>query len=332
MSPLPSRQPIRLAALVAGAGLALAALSAAAQAPLLVSDATITLADSKGKFDFLEIDATRHRLLAAHEKDGTADFLDLKSGAILARLKVGPAVGLAVDAQADKYYVSVQDDKRVAIIDAATLRETGSIALDGETDDILFDAKDRRVYVTNDNGKFLWAIDADTAKVTAAIAIPGAPECMAHDAAADRIYLNLKTADAVAVIDTKSQAVVALWPTAPATGPHGLAFDAASGRVFASGDNGQLVVIDTKTGKVMGSAPITPHVDQIAFDSGSQRIYCAGPEKMSVVQATRAGIEFLGDVPTAATAKNVAVDPSTHQVWTTYTDGRNSYAKSWRQP
>ena len=51
---------------------------------------------------------------------------------------------------------------------------------------------------------------------------------------------------------------------------------------------------------------------------------------MSVIQETDTGIEFLGNVPTAETAKNVAVDPENHVIWTTFTDGVNSYAKSWR--
>lgn len=323
---------LRLAALAICSCLPLASMNAAEKKALLVPDVSIKIADSKGKFDFLEIDATNHRLLAAHEKDETADFIDLKSDTVLARLKVGPAVGIAADPQAGKYYVSVQDDKRVAIIDAATLAETGSVATPGETDAILYDAKDHLVYVTNDNGKYLWAIDPAAGKVAAAIEIPGEPECMAHDAAADRIYLNIKNLSEVAVIDTKTNTVVAHWPTTPATGPHGLAFDAAAGRVYVSGDNGKLVAIDTKTGQVIGSTEITAKVDQIAFDAGTKRIFCAGPDHLSVVGTTTSGVTFLGNVDSAATAKNVAVDSTTHKVWTTYTDGTDSYAKSWIQP
>ena len=310
----------------------LAALLQPEAAAILVPAALIKIAGAPGKFDFLAVDSALHRLLAAHEKDGTADFLDLNSGAVLARLKVGPAVGIAADSPAGKYYVSVQDDKRVAIIDAATLTETGSVAMPGETDAILFDAPEQRVYVTNDNGKYLWAIDTAAAKVSAAIEIPGEPESMAQDAAAHRIYLAIKNLNEVAVIDTTANRVIALWPTAPASGPHGLAFDAAASRIFVSGDNGQLVALETRMGQRVGSAEITRKVDQIAYDAGTQRIFCAGPGTLSVVQASSDGIKFLGNVASAATAKNVAVDPATHDVWTTYTDGTDSYAKSWHQP
>ena len=210
--------------------LMLAGALAAKESPPLVPGAEIKLAGSKGKFDFLNVDPVRHRLLAAHEKDETADFFDLDSNTLLARVKTGPAVCVVLDSKTGNYFVSVQDDKRIALIDSATLKETGSIAVEGETDAILFDPKDNRLYVTHDNGKSVWAIDMDSQKVVATIAIPGAPECMDYDSTTDRIYLNIKDTNEVAVIDVKTNAVVDHWPTAPAVGPHGLAFDAESVR------------------------------------------------------------------------------------------------------
>jgi DNA-binding beta-propeller fold protein YncE len=153
---------------------------------------------------------------------------------------------------------------------------------------------------------------------------------MLYDADADRIYLNIKPKDELVVIDPNSNSIVAHWPTSPADAPHGLAFDPVTGRLFSAGMNGQLAVLDAKTGKLIASAPIAGKVDQIAFDPATRRIYCACADWMSVVQETDQGVVFLGNVRTAATAKNVAVDPQTHEVWTTYTDGTNSYAKAWR--
>jgi len=191
-------QPFRLAKRCAFAAallpLALGSLplSGGGTPPLTPAD-SITISGSSGKFDFLAIDPVRRRLLAAHEKDGTADFFDLNSKVLLSRVTTGPAVGIAVDPKSGNYFVSVQDDKRVAVIDAVSLKEIASIATEGETDAIIFDEADRRVYVTNDNGRFVWAIDPDTLKVTASVPIPGAPECMADDPSKGRIYLNIKS-------------------------------------------------------------------------------------------------------------------------------------------
>jgi YVTN family beta-propeller protein len=307
--------------------------AAAAEQPLqLAPAASIEIPHSSGKFDFLRIDSQRHRLLAAHENDGTADYIDLQKKSVIARLKVGGAVDTAVDIDSKFYYVSVQEAERVAVIDAATLKEVKSIKTPGPTDAILYEPKNRMVYVTHDDGTDVWVIDPAAAKVVATIAISGAPEYMVYDEKADRIYLNIKTKDTVAVIDPSSNKVIAQWPTAPALLPHGLAVDTENHRVFAAGGNGKLVVIDTKSGLVTGSVDIVPKVDQIAFDTVGGLVYCAGADKMSVVRTTGGKVAALGDLVTAATAKNVAVDPATRAVWTTYTDGKSSFAKSWMPP
>jgi YVTN family beta-propeller protein len=309
----------------------LASISAGAlAAPVtLQPGATIEIPASKGKFDFLRVDEKRRRLLGAHENDGTADYFDLQKNALITRVKVGGAVDNAVDADSKYYYVSVQEDQRVAVLDAATLKEVKSIKLSGPTDAIIFEPKNHMVYVTHDEGADVWVIDPSTSQVVASIAVPGVPEFMVYDSSTDRIYLNIKSADKVAVIDPNSRKTVAEWGTGPAGQPHGMALDVAHHRIFTAGGNGKLAVIDTQTGKVTGSTDIAAKVDQIAFDPVKQFVYCAGADKMSIVDTSGSAVATVGELSTAATAKNVAVDPQTHAVWTTYTDGKSSFARSW---
>jgi DNA-binding beta-propeller fold protein YncE len=307
-------------------------VEAAEQALHLTPAAVIEIPDSKGKFDFLRIDSKRNRLLAAHENDGTSDFVDLKKNTLITRLKVGGPVDTAVDSDSKFYYVSVQDPERVAVVDADTLKEVKSIKTPGPTDAILYEPKNHMVYVTHDNGGDVWVVDPASASVVASITIPGVPEFMVYDEKADRIYLAIKTKDTVAVIDPASNQVTAQWPTAPALQPHGLAVDAANHRIFVAGGNGKLVVIDTKSGSAAGSIDIVPKVDQIAFDATGELLYCAGADKMSVVRTSGGTVVALGDLTTAATARNVTVDPQTRAVWTTYTDGKSSFVKSWLPP
>src|ERR1700676_1309091 len=309
-----------------------AAIAAADPMLKLEPGATVEIPHSTGKFDFLRVDSKRHRLLAAHENDGTADYIDLQKNSLIARLKVGGAVDTAVDQDSKFYYVSVQEAKRVAVVDAETLMEVKSIKTSGPTDAIIFEPKNHMVYVTHDDGADVWVIDPAGAKVVATITIPGVPEYMVYDETTDRIYLNIKTKDVVAVIDPASNQVIAEWPTAPALQPHGLALDAANHRIFSAGGNGKLVVIDTKPRSATSSVGIVPEVDQIAFDASGGLVYCAGTGKMSVVRTTGGKVALLGDVTTAATARNVAVDPANRWVWTTYTDGKSSFAKAWTPP
>ena len=305
--------------------------------PVAMADSTFTatpgvsaeIPNSKGKFDFLRIDPMRQRLLAAHENDGTWDVIDLHTGKVLKRVKVGGAVDTALDSDSKFYYVSVQEAERVAVLDAETLAEVKSIKMPGPTDAIIYDPANRMLYVTFDNGDAVWVVDPAAGKVVATIKIPGAPEFIVYDAKKNRIYLNIKTTNSVVVIDPVANTIIAQWPTAPALAPHGLAVDEANHRVYSSGNNGKLVSIDTTTGAVTGSADIVQKVDQIAFDAAGGLVYCAGTEKISVVSTAGGKLTTVGDITSAATAKNVAVDPTNRAVWTTYTDGKSSFAKSW---
>src|SRR3981081_1126716 len=110
------------------------ALAAADQSVTLQPAASIEIPASKGKFDFLRVDTKRNRLLAAHENDGTADYFDLAKNSLISRVKVGGAVDTAVDADSKFYYVSVQEDKRVAVVDAQTPKEVKSIKVNGPTE------------------------------------------------------------------------------------------------------------------------------------------------------------------------------------------------------
>ena len=304
----------------------------ARDAPPLTAAVSIEIPGSTGTFDFLRVDTKRNRLLAAHEKAGTADYFDLQANKLLTRLKVGPAVDMAVDSDSNFYYVSVQDAERVGVIDAATLQEVASITTAGPTDAIIFEPKNQRVYVTHDDGTHIWVIDPATRKIVATVTLPGKPESMVYDASTDRIYLNIKDKDVVAVIDPSSNKVVGQWPTTPAVHPHGMALDEARHRVFSAGVNGKLITIDTRTGVTTGVVAIARGVDQIAFDTSAQMVYCAGAGQMSVVRTSGDTPILVGNVTTSATARNVAVDPNTHAVWSTFTDGKSSFAKSWMAP
>jgi YVTN family beta-propeller protein len=308
----------------------LSTASRADQAFVLTPAATIEIPHSMGAFDLLRIDATRNRLMAAHEEAGTADYIDLQSEKLITRLKLGDAVDSAVDPEARFYYVSVQDGKRVAVVDAQALTAVASIKTPGPPDAILYDPKNRRVYVTHDDGGEVWIIDPVARRVIGSVPIPGAPELMVYDPRVDLIYLNIKTRDAVVVIDPAANQVVSQWSTLPATRPHGIAVDTATQRILSAGANGQLVALDARTGRVASSIEIAPKVDQIALDAAGGLLYCAGAAEMSVVRTSGGKLTLLGNFPTAGSARNVAIDPKTRTVWTTYTSGKRSFARSWR--
>ena len=308
----------------------------AADAPLIGHE-PIEIPNSRGGFDFLEVDAAKDRLLLDHVGNGTLDVIDLKTEKLLKQFKTGGAMSVAVDAARNRYYVSVSKEKKLVIIDSDKMEITGEVPLPNEGDGLTRGPKGvNRVYVGHDDGPDLWIIDPVAKKITSTLTIPAGPEYMVPEDDTGRIYLNIKSDDTVQVISASdnNSTIGAAWPTAPAKKPHGLALDLrGERRLFVAGVNGKLAVLKANDGKLIGSTDTVAGVDQIAFDAGKDRLYCpSGNGKMTVLDTSGNDVKPLGDVATSRGAKTVAVDPSRHSAWLAYTEGGKCFARKFTIP
>ncbi len=309
---------------LAAALFGLVSLPALADMPL-TAQKPITIPGGPGGFDWMLVDGFSQRVFATHKGTKTVAIVDMKTDTALPSVAVGTAQGVAFDRTDNKIFLGDDEEHKVVILDYTTLKKTGEIAVTGPVDDILYCPKNGMVYADHDDGEDVWVIDAKTEKIVATVKIPAAPEKVEYDRTSDRIYQNIKSNNTVQVIDPATNKVEKTFDTAPATGPHGLAINGRTQHLFSAGSNGKLVVIDLKTGKVIATVDIAKGVDQIAFDRGNQRIYCACKGMISVVQETADGAKLLGNVPAPAGAHTIAVDRRTHAVWTCYSDAHDSY-------
>lgn len=313
---------------------ALSALAAgpvpAADAPLLTPQTPIVVPGGPGSFDYMLLDSTRHRLYASHPGKATLVVLDLQKNTVQQLPTHGAVNGIAVD-DADNKLFTAGGGGKVVVFDAATLAETGQITLTGPGDDIVLDAKTDRLYVCHDDGTEDWVFNANDNTPAGTVTIAGAPEFVIYDSGTDRLYQNIKPANILQVINPLTNIVEASWPTAPMISPHGMAIDNKTHRIFSAG-KGKVVMLDEISGKVLASADIAPgSVDQIAFDPGSQRLYCGcgAAGMISVVQETGNGITLQGTVVSHPKAHTLAVDPATHAVWISYFDTTGSYLQEF---
>jgi DNA-binding beta-propeller fold protein YncE len=297
------------------------------QEPLTPTD-SVEIAGTSGRFDYLEIDGELDRLLANHTQNKTLDIINLADGKLIKSIPTGAAQGAAIDSKSNRYYVTVSDQKKLAIVDREKLDVVGEVPLPGAPDGLVFDPKNGLVYVCHDNETDVWVVDPAQKKIVATIPVEQAPEYIEYDPSSDRIYQNIKSKPILMVIDPAANKVVDTWATEPAEKPHGLAIHSKAGRLFAAGGNGKLAVFDIKTGKHLDTVDILTGVDQIAFDPGNKRIYCAsGSQGLSVLEETNDGVKLLKNVQTPAGTHTLAVDPKTHAVWIAYSENGKSFVR-----
>ena len=302
----------------------------AAPAPPLTAQKPVLVPGGAGAWDWMTVDSAKRRLLATHKGTGTVALLSLTGKPTVTNLPVGAAQGIAVDTANNQYIAGDDTENKIVFVDRTTLKITGEVKVTGPVDDIELNPKNGLLYADHDDGTEVWVIDPKARKIVGTVTIGEGPEYIVYDAVTNRLYQNIKTNDTVQVIDPATNTVTATWATAPATGPHGLALDAKTGRLFAAGKNGKLAVLEIKTGKVLGSADIGPGVDQIAYDSQTKRLYCGCKGVISVLEATASGVRHIADVPQPAGAHTLAIDPVTHSVWVSYADKTNSYLQEFK--
>lgn len=312
--------------------LALLAASKAHGEDLLAPEAPIHLTGTHGRFDFLAIDPASRRLLAAHTGNGSMDVIELDIPNTIKSVPAGKTQAPVVHANGKTYYVTSSTPPEFVTIDAETLKVTSKTPLAGPADLAAIDSASGKAYVGHDDGKELWIVDPANKKVVGSIALPGeAPEDLAFDNAHQRLFQAMKTGNIVAVIDLATGKVAQSWPTAPAEGPHGMALIAEADAFAVVGGNGKLVLMSQKDGHVISSTGVANRVDQICYDPGLHRIYCAsGTGKISVVALEDGKLHTLGDVPSAEGAHSIAVDAKTHTVWIAYAKGEESFVQQFK--
>ncbi len=235
--------------------------------------------------------------------------------ATIANLSGVHAVALAPEF--NKGFITEGKADRVSIFDLSTLKVLATAPTGEKPDVIAYDEATKQVFAADGESGDLTAVDAASGAVAGTIALGGQPEFIAADGKG-RLYVNLEDKAQIAVVDAKALKTVAHYDLAPACkSPTGLAMDQAGGRLFAVCGNKTMVVVDAASGKIIDALPIGQHSDGAAFDPGTGLAFSSNGEgTLTIVGAGDDGrYSVVQTVATKPTARTMALDPATHNVY-----------------
>ena len=222
----------------------------------------------------MTIDSTASRLYLSHATKVVV--VDLSTNAVTGEIADTPGVHafLAVP-EVQRGFSSNGKESKSSVVDLTTLKTTSKIDTGSNPDAVVYELAHGEVYVFNHTGNSVTVINCqnryrlsdDSARRNSGI--------RAVDQAAGRVYCNIEDKSEVAVIDADKHEVVAHWSLAPGEGPSGIALDAAHHRLFSGCHNKMMVMLDTESGKVVGSVPIGAGVDGCAFDDATQLAFAS---------------------------------------------------------
>lgn len=270
----------------------------------------------EGGWDILTIDSSANRLYLSHATKVVV--VDLNKNAVAGEIADTPGVHAFLPLpEFQRGFSSNGKEAKSSVVNLTTLKTISKIDTGESPDAIVYVPRQREIYIFNHKGNSATVIDAKSAMVTATIPLGGSPEFAAVDEKADHVYVNIEDKSEVVAIDAAKHEVMAHWPLAPGEEPSGIALDAAHHRLFSACHNKIMTMLDTQSGKVVGTTPIGAGVDGAAFDDATQLVFASCGEGVTNIakEETPEKLSVLQTLKTERGARTMALDPKTHRIY-----------------
>ena len=300
-------------------GSAVIVAQAADSAQVLKAQQPVQVSQAPQRFDLLAVDSAGHRLLAAHSQAGTLTVVDLNTDKVVAEIAAadkvsgvaadtadgkyfaggiqgvavvdskslkktafiattGPTDDMAYDPASHKLYVTHDDGTELWVVDARKDAITGHIDIPGVPEIMGMDSAGHRLYLNIKDKNEVAVIDLQKDAVLATWPVPDtdSPHGLALDLKGGRLYVAGHSAkvSVLSLPDGKSLADIDIGDGRVDQ----IAFDAAAARLYVP-SSGRLVVVDTATGKVLGSVDIPQGTHSVAVDPQTHLVWIAYADK-----------------------------------------------------
>jgi YVTN family beta-propeller protein len=270
-----------------------------------------------GSWDYLTVDSSAHLLYIA--RLNRIMVVDTQTGKLAGEIEgLQHAHGIAFDDKGKIGYITDGGAAAVLVFDRATFKTVAKIAAGKNPDSVLFEPMHRRVFAFNGASNSVTAIDAATNQVIATIPMPGKPEFSVTDGIGN-IFVNIEDTNQVQRIDSDTLKVTATWSLAPCNAPSGLAMDVSHHRLFSVCDNNKMAIVDSRSGKLMGTVPIGEGADAVAYDTRNGLVFSSNGESgnLTIVSQDSAGLYTVRQtLDTMLGARTLALDPASGRVYT----------------
>ena len=285
-------------------------------------------------FDYITVDADARRVYLSHGTE--VKVVDADRGDLVGTMGgFKRCHGVVLVKDVGKGFITDGDAAKVFIFDIVSLKVTGEVKSEPDTDSIFYDPVSKRVFTFNGSSKNSTVIDPAKGTVIAIVPLGGAPEQAVVDGRG-MIYDNLEDTNEVIALDSRTLEIKSRWPVAPAGAPVAMTMDRKTRRLFIGGRNPKmLVVMNADNGKIIGEPfPIGDRVDSNIYD----------PDTGMVASSTREGtlhifhldsptkLSLVETVKTEFGAKTMGLDSKTHHLYLTTADFNPPAARTDKQP
>jgi len=223
--------------------------------------------------------------------------------------------GIAIDPDNGKGYTSNGRLNTITEFNVKTMDTIKQIPVGQNPDAIMYEPYTKKIITCNGRSSNLSIVDPVKEAEVATIPLEGKPETAVSDGMG-KLFVNIEDKSKIAVVDLKTNKVIASWSLSPGEGPTGLAYDVKTKRLFAGCDK-QLIVVNAENGSIAAKVPIGDGCDGVAFDNSLKLVFAScGAGVLSIIHELSAdNYSLIENLPTKRSARTIGLDERSHEVF-----------------
>jgi DNA-binding beta-propeller fold protein YncE len=271
----------------------------------------ISLPGVRGRIDHMDVDIKKQVVFMSALGNNSLEVVDVKNGKHLFSIKeLSEPQGVIFIPQTKEIMVANGGDGSCQFYNSEIYKNTSTINLGSDADDIRYDSVDRKIYVGYGSGGIA-EIDPIKHQKTADIKLPGHPEGFQLDKTLKKIFVNVPDANQIDVIDLGTYKVVARWK-AEYNANFPMAIDASNHIIFIGYRHPtKLVAIDENTGKTIAVADLPGDADDLYYDNQSKKVYASGGSgAINVYLFESSAFKQIASIATRAGARTSLLIPT----------------------
>lgn len=267
-----------------------------------------------GGWDLLSVDPVRQRLYVAHGDGVTA--IDLPTGKATDKIVTGQRVHAALAIPGTNDVLSTNGGtNNAALFDGRTGQVLATVPTGLKPDAAAYDPATRTVWIMNPGSGDITVFDPKSRNVLATVPVGGSLELGVSDGRG-QMYVNVEDKNEVVVLDTRARKVVRRFPLAGCEGPTGIAYDPKFREIISACGENAVAVVSSPKGTLIARLPIGRGADGAAIDESRHlALIPAGRDGNITIIRLGAKPVVVDQVATAASARTIALDPSTGRAY-----------------
>ncbi len=287
-----------------------------------IGDIALPAHAGPGGFDHAAVHGPTGRLYVAHTANDAVDVIDCPTNTYLRSIPHLTGVAGALVAEADDLlFTSNRGEDTVGIASPSRNETPVKVKVGIRPNGLAYDPGRRLLLAANAGdpatpGSFTVSlVDVRARTMLADIRVAGRTRWTVFDAETGWFHVNIADPPEIAIVDAARPERVARTFAVPAAGPHGLDHDPAGHRLFCACDGRMLVVLDCRSGEVLGRAELGGVPDVIFFNAVLRHLYVAigDPGVIEVFETGR--IRRVETVATERGAHTLGFDPARNRVY-----------------